>query len=144
MNKQLGRNDSCHCGSGKKYKVCHGQNNIKSLQFWILILIIILGLFWYLLFESDPTGSNNNININNNIISTPLIPQAKNKLSSPTEPAPPGKVWSPEHNHWHDAPKNSIPTNTNAEQNRPVSKPPGTPPPGKVWSPEHNHWHDKN
>ena len=94
MNKKLGRNDSCHCGSGKKYKVCHGQDNIKSLQSWILILIIILGLFWYFLFESEPTVNNN--------ISNPLILQPKNKLSLPSEPAPPGKVWSPEHNHWHD------------------------------------------
>ena len=108
MNKKLGRNDSCHCGSGKKYKVCHGQDNIKSLQPWILILIIILGLFWYLLFESEPTVNNNKSN--------PLIPQPKNKLSLPSEPAPPGKVWSPEHNHWHDDPKASIPTSTNAEQ----------------------------
>lgn len=23
MNKQIGRNDPCHCGSGKKYKKCH-------------------------------------------------------------------------------------------------------------------------
>jgi uncharacterized protein YecA (UPF0149 family) len=23
--KQAGRNDSCPCGSGKKYKKCHGQ-----------------------------------------------------------------------------------------------------------------------
>ena len=22
--KKLGRNDPCHCGSGKKYKNCHG------------------------------------------------------------------------------------------------------------------------
>ena len=137
MNKKLGRNDSCHCGSGKKYKVCHGKNNIKSLQFWILILIIILGLCWYLLFQSAPTVKNNNN------MSDPFIPQPKNKLSPPTESAPPGKVWSPEHQHWHDDPKASKPRNTNAEQNKPVSKPPGTPPPGKVWSPEHQHWHDK-
>ena len=137
MNKKLGRNDSCHCGSGKKYKVCHGQDNIKSLQPWMLILIIILGLFWYLLFESEPTVNNNNNKSN------PLILQPKSKSSLPSEPAPPGKVWSPEHNHWHDDPKASIPTSTNAEQNEPVSKSPGTPPPGKVWSPEHNHWHDK-
>ena len=106
------------------------------MQPWMLILIIILGLFWYFLFESEPT-------VNNNNISNPLIPQPKNKLSLPSEPAPPGKVWSPEHNHWHDDPKASIPTSTNAEQNESESKPPGTPPPGKVWSPEHNHWHDK-
>ena len=23
--KKLGRNDPCHCGSGKKFKKCHGQ-----------------------------------------------------------------------------------------------------------------------
>jgi uncharacterized protein YecA (UPF0149 family) len=23
---KLGRNDPCHCGSGKKFKKCHGQN----------------------------------------------------------------------------------------------------------------------
>jgi hypothetical protein len=23
MSKDLGRNDPCHCGSGKKYKACH-------------------------------------------------------------------------------------------------------------------------
>jgi uncharacterized protein YecA (UPF0149 family) len=22
---KLGRNDPCHCGSGKKYKQCHGK-----------------------------------------------------------------------------------------------------------------------
>jgi uncharacterized protein YecA (UPF0149 family) len=26
VNKQiLGRNDACHCGNGKKFKVCHGK-----------------------------------------------------------------------------------------------------------------------
>ncbi len=23
---KLGRNDPCHCGSGRKYKQCHGSN----------------------------------------------------------------------------------------------------------------------
>ena len=23
---KVGRNDPCHCGSGKKYKKCHGAN----------------------------------------------------------------------------------------------------------------------
>jgi preprotein translocase subunit SecA len=22
---KIGRNDPCHCGSGRKYKICHGQ-----------------------------------------------------------------------------------------------------------------------
>ena len=25
-NKKVGRNDPCPCGSGKKYKNCHGKN----------------------------------------------------------------------------------------------------------------------
>lgn len=25
-NENIGRNDPCHCGSGKKYKKCHGKN----------------------------------------------------------------------------------------------------------------------
>ncbi|MGH1538680.1 MAG: SEC-C metal-binding domain-containing protein, partial [Gammaproteobacteria bacterium] len=24
-DKKLGRNDPCHCGSGKKFKQCHGK-----------------------------------------------------------------------------------------------------------------------
>jgi preprotein translocase subunit SecA len=26
VEKKVGRNDPCPCGSGKKYKNCHGQN----------------------------------------------------------------------------------------------------------------------
>jgi preprotein translocase subunit SecA len=26
VEKKVGRNDPCPCGSGKKYKSCHGQN----------------------------------------------------------------------------------------------------------------------
>jgi uncharacterized protein YecA (UPF0149 family) len=25
--ERIGRNDPCHCGSGKKYKLCHGKAN---------------------------------------------------------------------------------------------------------------------
>ena len=27
ITKKIGRNDPCPCGSGKKYKQCHGSNN---------------------------------------------------------------------------------------------------------------------
>ena len=27
VDKQVGRNDPCPCGSGLKYKNCHGRNN---------------------------------------------------------------------------------------------------------------------
>jgi preprotein translocase subunit SecA len=28
VEKKVGRNDPCPCGSGKKYKNCHGMNSI--------------------------------------------------------------------------------------------------------------------
>jgi hypothetical protein len=34
----------------------------------------------------------------------PLTPSVGN-VPQPAGPVPPGKVWSPEHGHWHDAPK---------------------------------------
>ena len=63
----------------------------------------------------------------------------------PPGPAPPGKVWSSEHGHWHDAPVTSIPQSIPLNPQSPtvpVSEPPGPAPPGKVWSPEHGHWHN--
>ena len=29
--QRLGRNDPCHCGSGKKYKHCHGNKSGSRL-----------------------------------------------------------------------------------------------------------------
>ncbi len=31
VEKKIGRNDPCPCGSGKKYKQCHGRNEIQGL-----------------------------------------------------------------------------------------------------------------
>ncbi|MBI4548742.1 MAG: hypothetical protein HY707_12225 [Ignavibacteriae bacterium] len=63
--------------------------------------------------------------------------------------APPGKVWSPEHQHWHDIRENSPitppvnqPTNTNPQNGNYFPQPLGPVPAGKVWSTEHGHWHD--
>ncbi len=30
MHDKIGRNDSCHCGSGKKYKKCHLEADEKT------------------------------------------------------------------------------------------------------------------
>ena len=70
----------------------------------------------------------------------------------PDGPVPDGKVWSPEHGHWHDvAPDGSaqpmqmtpIPAPGDAAAPGTLTpQPEGPAPPGKVWSPEHGHWHD--
>lgn len=49
--------------------------------------------------------------------------------ANPKAIAPPGKVWSAEHNHWHDDPNAVLPVEGTAG------------PDGAVWSAEHNHWH---
>jgi len=83
LNKKPSRNDACHCGSGKKFKVCHGQSNNKPYQLWAISGVVVLAILWFFFYESEPA----------------IVP---NRISSPLELAPPGKVWSVEHGHWHD------------------------------------------
>ena len=64
-------------------------------------------------------------------------------FSQPSGPAPPGKVWSVAHGHWHDAPPGAM-QNAIQQVPKPVPQPPGPAPAGKVWSTEHGHWHDRN
>jgi len=70
-------------------------------------------------------------------------------VPQPAGDPPPGKVWSPEHGHWHDAaeaPTTQTPppadTPAATQQTGRIPQPEGPVPQGKVWSPEHGHWHD--
>ena len=79
----------------------------------------------------------------NNSIPTSVIPQDRARSATPPPgEAPPGKVWSPEHGHWHNISTNSESMLPSAESNIPQPQPLGEAPPGKVWSSEHGHWHD--
>lgn len=78
--QKLGRNDPCHCGSGKKYKNCHQQTDGanpgggKSKTIGIITaLLIIAALVVFVLNSQKPDRGE----------------------------APPGKVWSEEHQHYH-------------------------------------------
>ncbi len=117
------RNDPCHCGSGKKYKSCHGSSNPKAFKVQLLLGVFILTALWYFFYEPEPKN-----------INTPIKKHS----------APEGKVWSEEHQHWHDAPSPALPTQTKVvPKNKTNNRPQGGAPPGKVWSIEHQHWHDK-
>ena len=61
--------------------------------------------------------------------------------SSGTNNPPPGKVWAPDHGHWHDAPT-AINPNPSEPSTGLTPPPPGPAPEGKAWSTEHGHWHD--
>ena len=138
MKNKPSRNDTCHCGSGKKFKNCHGKTTEISSQTWLIVAVIFLFLLWFLFFQTSPPPETTSYS------PAPLIPQNQNLTSTAPGPAPPGKVWSVEHGHWHDAPLGTKTLPAQPETSAPRSQPPGDPPPGKVWSPEHGHWHDQN
>ena len=71
----VGRNDRCPCGSGKKYKQCHGSNAgaLTNRQRWLYAMIaiaIVGGLMLAITSRSDETGLTTG-------------------------------VWSAEHGHYH-------------------------------------------
>ena len=138
--KKQSRNDPCHCGSGKKFKNCHaGQTNNNFNQQWVIVGIIG-GIFLLYIFMDSGTSTTTTMN---NSIPTSVIPQATARSATPPPgDAPPGKVWSPEHGHWHNISTNSASMLPGAEANIPQPQPLGEAPPGKVWSSEHGHWHD--
>lgn len=92
---KLGRNDNCHCGSGKKYKNCHmnSETSSRGMNKAFILVAILVGL----------TG----IGIVGYVTDSQKNAEAQGQGYTPAPPpegeAPPGKVWSYEHGHWHDA-----------------------------------------
>ena len=133
------RNEPCDCGSGKKYKVCHGKLDKGSNQQWMIIGVIgvIFLIFFFILSDSNSSTTTN-------VAPLPTTPIETRTAGyqQPQGEALPGKVWSPEHGHWHDINPNTPPPTSLPTNNTPRQQPPGEAPPGKVWSPEHGHWHD--
>ncbi|MDA1275547.1 MAG: SEC-C metal-binding domain-containing protein [Verrucomicrobia bacterium] len=168
LTPRVGRNELCPCGSGRKIKVCcRGKAGASSttrrspalylaLGVAGVVLAVVVGQTFF-----APASSNRSEIAPNNVSApmyTPLpLPAAggsggrpSGPMSQPSGPAPEGKVWSPEHGHWHDLAAttgqdinpgvNSTPTPAGLASLTP--QPPGPVPDGKVWSPEHGHWHD--
>ena len=133
MSLQLKRNDSCHCDSGKKYKNCHGKYGAEKSYpwaLWIGIATLIIG------FSFIPDNSQSD----NSLVSKPYVPSAFKSTNPNTKNPPPGKVWSEDHNHWHDINDGSHASHSkvpNAYHNntKKLSS-------DKVWSEEHGHWHN--
>jgi len=126
------RNEPCPCGSGKKHKVCCADKRTSSQWLALASVVIFAGLAVWVVAGVFREGTS--------------APPGKvwseehghwhdsgnSSSDSPPGPAPPGKVWSYEHGHWHDV---TVPG---------LGRPPGDAPPGKVWNAEHGHWHDTN
>jgi hypothetical protein len=78
MPKTPDRNDTCHCGSGKKYKNCHmGKEVKKSMPVMGIVgiaVVVILGIW---LLSTAVSGGDTRVD------------------------CPPGTVWSEAHQHCH-------------------------------------------
>ncbi|MBL8858590.1 MAG: SEC-C domain-containing protein [Planctomycetes bacterium] len=159
---RVGRNEPCPCGSGKKYKACcegrvdvvaEAQRSPWSVVILVVVAIAITGVL-VMKFMRPKEEAPATVNTAAPIATPPvtLNTPSMGTLAAPPGPPPPGKVWSAEHGHWHDAPgaggaPSPVVINPNGVANpapaTPVTaQPPGPAPEGKVWSPEHGHWHD--
>src|SRR5688572_15447442 len=114
-SQSIGRNEPCPCGSGRKFKACCLEKNLaqpvsRSSARWVvlgfvgLLVAVAIGKA-----ASDATSRNRAKNTPETATSAGAMPLAQTRPMSGTTPqppglAPPGKVWSPEHGHWHDAP----------------------------------------
>ena len=78
--KKQGRNDPCHCGSGKKFKNCHAvQTNNNFNQQWVIVVIIgVIFLFFYFMDSGTTTTTINNS------VPTSVIPVSYTHLTLPT------------------------------------------------------------
>lgn len=145
---RVGRNETCPCGSGKKFKgCCEGKKAVpKGLLMLLAAFILIAGVAFFPRETESSTSS----------ASSAPAPVRTTRPGPQPGPAPPGKVWSVEHGHWHDvaaSPGNQSSSPIKIEQTsgvpltptvgNNVPQPAGPVPAGKVWSPEHGHWHDK-
>jgi hypothetical protein len=158
MGDKANRNDPCPCGSGKKFKnCCYGKGirfHKKDQSKYLIWLIIGAGIIIAGVVISDKFSSSSNQPAPQ--ITPPASTQSSGAQTSNTQPAgipqpgqaPPGKVWSQEHGHWHDISNPATPTQTTSEPlgeappGKLIPKPLGQDLPGKVWSEEHGHWHD--
>lgn len=170
-SEPIGRNEPCPCGSGQKYKLCcEGRQDIVQearRSPWLLggVAVVGLGVVATVAMQlGDPKPSDVSRSVSrpptaqSPIVDpagllSPFAPPADGP-AAPESTAPPGKVWSAEHGHYHDLPGAAAsPTTISSSELTPIAPPTGTPgaltpapegpaPEGKVWSPEHGHYHD--
>lgn len=76
MSKQ-GRNDLCHCGSGKKYKKCHESKETGKAKGRILVMLV------------------------GGAVLAAVVAAAMSISGSSTVSA--SRTWDPVHGHYHDA-----------------------------------------
>jgi hypothetical protein len=77
-----GRNEACHCGSGKKFKRCHGLTSESTQSGRFLMIAVGIGV---------------------------LAAVAAGVAAFTTDRASSVRVWDPVHGHYHDASGQQVP-----------------------------------
>ena len=129
---KVGRNEPCHCGSGKKFKQCHDKKDIGKINQLFLIGFLSLA-FILLMFFSSSASIDHPISANKS--PQPFNFQGNKLTKQPEGKAPPGKVWSDEHGHWHDSPTSILENKRNSSIEKHND--------GKVWNADHGHYHEE-
>jgi len=167
MNGKMGRNDPCFCGSGRKYRHCHGASTPilnRTVPLWVLLVVAALaatGPIALLRVSRLPVPAPGVTFPLGGLGTTPpptpgtaLLPE----VSGNSEPAPffydstRKQYWDPNHHHWHNGlPPSQRPSPAVAAAN-PASPPNAPPVPepapyfyrdstDQYWDPGHKHWH---
>ena len=129
---KIGRNEPCHCGSGKKFKQCHDKKDTGKINQLFLIGFLSLA-FILLMFFSSSTSIDHPISANKS--PQPFNFQGSKLTKQPEGNAPPGKVWSSEHGHWLDSQTSILENKRNSSIEKHND--------GKVWNADHGHYHEK-
>ena len=74
---RVGRNDLCSCGSGKKFKKCHGAKQARSRGATLMGVLVAV------------------------ILAGGVIAVVANFSTKAAHTAKTTGVWSPEHGHYH-------------------------------------------
>lgn len=165
MDRKTGRNDPCFCGSGRKYRHCHGASTPilnRPVPLWVLLAVAALaatGPIALLRISRQPAPAPGVTSPLGGLAGTPtpgtgLLPE----VSGNKDPAPffydstRKQYWDPSHRHWHNGlPPAQLPSPAVAAANPP--SPPNAPPvpepapyfyndsTGHYWDPRHKHWH---
>jgi hypothetical protein len=154
MTQRVGRNDPCPCGSGKKFKSCHGTRTSMlgrpgGTPRWATVLLLAAGVVLVVLGYRFMTRK-------------PAVPERfpQSGSAAPGAPAPgapagaepapwtydaqANRHWDPTHRHWHDGPP---PAGATAPGGAASAAGPDPAPwtyderTGQHWDPNHRHWH---
>ena len=138
----VGPNDPCPCGSTKKYKRCCKLAEGPPRPKWRRLVLGALVAAGAAVLIYGPANRSKGAS-SSSFVPGPGTRSAAG-VAQPAGPVPAGKVWSPEHGHWHTAPgAGSVSGSAVTIQPGGVTpQPEGPVPEGKVWSAEHGHWHN--